>query len=194
MDLVTIFLSTFILIFVGELGDKTQITAGTGTLANKNNIGVIFFSSSLALVTVSGLTVFFAGLISDEYIPIITKTGGVLLCVYGVVLFLRANSPDETTASNTDNQKSYGLFVSYFLLVFMAEIGDKTQFATLAAAIENQSHLFIVFAASASALITVTGITVWGATRIPARWAKKVQQAGAMLMIAYGTYMMYSAT
>jgi len=66
MDLITIFLTTFGLIFIGELGDKTQIAAGTGTLANKKKVRLIFFSSALALVAVAGLTVFGAGFISKE--------------------------------------------------------------------------------------------------------------------------------
>jgi putative Ca2+/H+ antiporter (TMEM165/GDT1 family) len=73
VELLSIFASTFLLVFIGELGDKTQIATGTGTLANRGQPQVVFFSSTLALVTVAGLTVFFAGLIPPAVLPQVQK-------------------------------------------------------------------------------------------------------------------------
>jgi putative Ca2+/H+ antiporter (TMEM165/GDT1 family) len=60
-------------VFVGELGDKTQIAAGTNTLANRRHTGTIFLSSSLALLAVAGLTVFGAGFIPSNLVPLPKK-------------------------------------------------------------------------------------------------------------------------
>jgi putative Ca2+/H+ antiporter (TMEM165/GDT1 family) len=193
VDLFTIFVTTFGLVFIGELGDKTQIAAGTGTLANKNSIRIIFFSSSLALIVVAGLTVFFAGLIPDWLVPAIEVVGGIGLILYGIYLYRKADGPSENDEELLE-KNNHGLFFSHFSVVFVAELGDKTQIATLAVAVENQSYLLLVFTASASALVAVTGLTVWGITKVPTRLVKKVQQTGAALMVAYGVYMLYSAT
>lgn len=187
MDLSTVFISTFLLVFIGELGDKTQIAAGTGTLANAKNVRLIFLSSALALTCVAGMTVFGAGLIPASAVPIIKQIGGVLLVLYGIYLFRKAGAPVEESEERENS--GWKLFFSHFLVVFIAELGDKTQIATLAVAIENQSNLLLVFIASASALVSVTAITVWGVTKIPSAWVKQVQRVGAVLMIAYGVYM-----
>lgn len=188
VDLLTVFVSTFLLVFMGELGDKTQIAAGTGTLANRRQAGTIFFSSALALVTVAGVTVFLAGLIPQSYLPILTKIGGGFLIVYGLYLFFKKdNDTDDKTAP--DLKSAWGLFLIQFFTVLANEIGDKTQFATLGSALKNQTNLLVVFTASASALVAVTGLTVFLATKIPASWAVRLQYIGAGLMIVYGIYM-----
>jgi putative Ca2+/H+ antiporter (TMEM165/GDT1 family) len=189
MDLITIYLSTFLIVFIGELGDKTQIAAGTGALANRKDTRIIFLSSALALVSVAALTVFFAGLIPPEFVPTITKVGGAMLIAYGIYLYLDSGSDDEEDSSE---KSGWILFFSHFSVVFVAELGDKTQIATLAVAIENQSYLFLVFSASASALVTVTAITVWGVTKIPNEMVQNIQKAGAVLMSIYGAYMIIS--
>lgn len=189
MDLGTVFISTFFLVFIGELGDKTQIAAGTGTLANRKQTGAIFLSSILALTAVSGLTVFGAGLIPQAFIPTLTLVGGGLLIVYGIYLFFKTDNSDDTD-DGFEEKSAWGLFLSQFLVVFLAELGDKTQIVTLGAAIKNQAELIVVFVASASALIIVTSITIWGITKVPGGWVKNLQRAGAALMIAYGIYMM----
>lgn len=52
-------------------------------------------------------------------------------------------------------EMDWRVFLSTFALVFLAELGDKTQLATLAMACRTQSRL-TVFVGAALALITVT--------------------------------------
>jgi Ca2+/H+ antiporter, TMEM165/GDT1 family len=190
VDSGTIFLSTFLLVFIGELGDKTQIAAGTGTLANTKRVNTIFFSSALALTCVAGITAFAAGLIPTSAVPTIKQVGGVLLVLYGIYLFRKAGQPDNEEHEE-ETGTGFKLFLSHFSVVFIAELGDKTQITTLAVAVENQNNLYTVFLASASALVTVTLITVWGVTKIPQTWVPIVQRIGAALMVAYGGYMLF---
>ncbi len=51
-------------------------------------------------------------------------------------------------------------FATIFVSVFLAELGDKTQLATVLFAADGQQRAWLVFAAAASALVLSTGIAV----------------------------------
>ena len=64
-------------------------------------------------------------------------------------------------------------FIKIFLVVFLAEIGDKTQIATLLFASEQKVPPLLVFAAAGGALIATTAIAVLLGSQV-ARWVDMV--------------------
>ena len=76
------------------------------------------------------------------------------------------------------------LFGSTFLAVFLAEMGDKTQLATLSFAASGSSR-WLVFAASATALVATSAIAVIAgeavARHVPPVWIKRA--AGALFIV-----------
>lgn len=54
----------------------------------------------------------------------------------------------------------YKLLLTVFASVFIAELGDKTQFATLLFAADNQAAKMAVFAGASLALLLATAVSV----------------------------------
>lgn len=77
------------------------------------------------------------------------------------------------------------LFASTFSLVFLAELGDKTQLATLSLAASGRSRL-MVFLGSAAALVITSAIAVLAgeavARVVPAVWIRRAAGAGFIIM------------
>lgn len=76
------------------------------------------------------------------------------------------------------------LFASTFAAIFLAEIGDKTQLATLSLAAGGSSR-WVVFAASALALIATSAIAVLAgealSRAVPPLWIRRA--AGALFVV-----------
>ncbi len=91
-----------------------------------------------------------------------------------------------TAASNTPKPGMLREFMTAFVTIFLAEIGDKTQLATLLMTAESQSP-WVVFAGAAAALISTSllGVLVgrWLSRRLSEETLQTVTGAG-MLLIA----------
>jgi putative Ca2+/H+ antiporter (TMEM165/GDT1 family) len=86
------------------------------------------------------------------------------------------------------------LFASAFVTVFVAELGDKTQLATLGLASGAGAGRWAVFAGSALALVCTSLVAVLAAGAVgklvPAVWLER--GAGA-LMLCLGAWMLWKA-
>lgn len=80
--------------------------------------------------------------------------------------------------------------ISTFAVVFLAELGDKTQLATLAAAGAARDR-WAVFAGACLALVAASAIAVVAAEAlgrlIPPIWTRR---AAGLLMLALGSYLL----
>ncbi len=96
-----IFISTFLTIFVAELGDKTQIATLAISGTSKRPLAV-FLGSSLALVLASLIGVLLGGSIA-KYIPevFIELTAAVGFMIIGLNLLI-SNPPTEVKESSDE--------------------------------------------------------------------------------------------
>ena len=80
---------------------------------------------------------------------------------------------------------------SIFVAVFLAELGDKTQLATLLFATDRQHHPVSVFVAAASALVVSTAVAVLIGSN-GARYLEMVpvKPIAAVCFIAMGCWML----
>ncbi len=77
---------TFFLIFIAELGDKTQV-ATMLLSAKSNSVMAVFIGSSFALICSSFMGVF-AGAYITKYVPphYIQNTAGILFVAMGILI------------------------------------------------------------------------------------------------------------
>jgi len=77
------------------------------------------------------------------------------------------------------------LFASTFAVIFLAELGDKTQLATLSLAASGKSRL-VVFLAATAALAATSAIAVLAgeavARSVPEVWIRRVAGAGFLIL------------
>jgi putative Ca2+/H+ antiporter (TMEM165/GDT1 family) len=85
-------------------------------------------------------------------------------------------------------------FVTVFGTVFVAELGDKTQLATLLFASKANVSLWLIFAAAASALVLTTAIGV-AAGHVVAEYVnpKHLSYAAGVGFILIGVWTLYQA-
>jgi Ca2+/H+ antiporter, TMEM165/GDT1 family len=186
--------SAFGLIFIAELGDKTQLAVMSQTCKFRRPWPV-FLGGSLALTAVTALGAAGGQLIS-AFIPQIwiRAIAALGFVVMGALIWLEARKADaaaecELTEALSCAPKSgfwdWRAFGATFGLLFFAELGDKTQLTVLGLA-SKQTSPWLAFAGGSVALTAVTAIGVLGGEKlcqiIPQRVILRVS-AGAFVVM-----------
>jgi rubrerythrin len=90
--------------------------------------------------------------------------------------------------------KTFTLFITTFGIIFLAELGDKTQLATMARSASSGGAKWIVFAAAASALVASTLVAVlFGEllTKLVPVWVIKL--CASILFLVFGGFLLKEA-
>lgn len=182
----TIFLSTFGLIFLAELGDKTQLTAMA--LALRYPWKKIFAGIALAFVVLNVAAVV-VGKVLFLLLPIfwVTLVSGLLFLYFGYSTLAHAcDSEEEGERPPTAASAAR----TAFIMIFMAELGDKTQLVTASQAARHSSDLGemgMVFAGSTLALWSVSLLGIFAGKQlvrfIPLCW---IHRTAGLMFLGFG--------
>ncbi|VVB87028.1 Uncharacterised protein [uncultured archaeon] len=179
MDL-TPLLTTFGLIALAELGDKTQLTI-IALSAGYDRVKV-FTGVILAFTLVTGLGVLVGNTLLQVIAPALIKTlAGLLFVIFGIWMLASKSGSDTGSSSPLRNP----LF-STFSMITLAEMGDKTQLTAITLSAKYDSpYLVFLGAVLALASISVMGILI-GRKLCEIAPLSKIKVGAGALFIVFG--------
>jgi len=186
--------TSFALIAAAEIGDKSQLVCMT--LASRHRAMPVFLGAVAAFAFLNTLAVVF-GVAIANWLPeyIVAAIVAFLFAGFGIHS-LRVEIEDET--EEVREKSGHGIFFTTFLLIAVAEFGDKTQLAVVALS-STAVPLAVWFGstaalASTSALGILAGRTIL--QKVPLGLLHKV--SGTLFLIlsvvaGYRAYLGYAA-
>jgi putative Ca2+/H+ antiporter (TMEM165/GDT1 family) len=180
-----IFFSTFGLIFLAELGDKTQLAAMA--LALRYPWQRIFVGIAAAFVVLN-LAAVVVGKVLFLLLPIfwVTLVSALLFLYFGYSTLRHACDSEDDDVGPPPTAATAAR--TAFIMIFMAELGDKTQLVTASQAAQHSESLAgmsLVFAGSTLALWLVSLLGIFAGKQlvrfVPLCWIHRI--AGFMFLV-----------
>jgi putative Ca2+/H+ antiporter (TMEM165/GDT1 family) len=128
VDLSATAITSFALIAAAEIGDKSQLVCMT--LASRHRPLPVMLGALAAFAVLNTLAVVF-GVAIASWLPeyVVGTTVAILFGVFGMhALRAKGGGDDE----DVDEKSGHGIFFTTFVLLTLAEFGDKTQLAVVA--------------------------------------------------------------
>lgn len=147
--------TSFALIAAAEIGDKSQLVCMT--LASRHRALPILLGAVLAFAFLNTLAVVF-GVAIANWLPhyVVAGTVALLFAAFGIHA-LRVEEEDEETEEVVE-KSGHSIFFTTFLLITVAEFGDKTQLAVVA--LSSTALPAAVWLGSTAALSTTSALGV----------------------------------
>ncbi len=173
-------LTSFTLVAASEMGDKTQLLSFSLAARFRKPVPIlagIFVATIANHSLAAGAGTWIAGHFGAKTMAL---TLGVLFLAFGVWT-LKPDTLDEAAAPG-----KFGPFLTTVALFFLAEMGDKTQFATVALGARFQNTLLVTVGTTAGMMVT-DGLAVFLGDRIAHRvQMKQVRWFAASLFFVFG--------
>lgn len=173
----------FAAVGLAELGDKTQLTVLCLASKTKRHLELLL-GIILAFVITDGLAILLGNFITT-YIPIhyIKMVSGAVFILFGIVTLM--SKKEEETACDLKKP-----FASGFLLIFVSEIGDKTQIA--AGLFATKFNPLMVFIGVISALTILSVMAIYLGKFIALKVNKKViSNLAGIVFILVGIFCLF---
>ncbi len=176
------FLVATALVALAEIGDKTQLLSLVLAARYRRPVPII-----LGVLVATLLNHGIAAALGDALAQFLTPSilnWAVVLSFVAMGLWILV--PDKLNENELPQRTASGVFATTVLSFFVAEMGDKTQVATIALAARFAQWIPVVAGTTLGMMLANVPAIVFGhrfADRLPARW---IQATAAVLFIVLG--------
>jgi len=180
----TAFLASLIFVVLAEMGDKTQLLAMAFACRYRwqTVMLAVFWATAVNHFLAASAGKYLAAIVPMEYIKIAAAASFIIFGIWTI----RGDS-----LHGEDKRFNFSPFWTVAIAFFIAEMGDKTQLATIALAVQFNTVLNVWMGTTLGMLVSnAVGIivgTVMG-KNIPERFMKWFS---ALIFIAFGIYGLY---
>lgn len=179
--------SSFFLVAASEMGDKTQLLAFS--LASRFRKPWVVMGGILAATLANHALASSVGTWVSTHVP--ARVMAAVLAATFIGFGLWTLKPD--TLEESGKPPRFGAFLTTVILFFLAEMGDKTQLATVAMAARYQSVLQVT-AGTTLGMLFSDGLAVFLgeklATKVQMKWLRWI---AASLFFLFGAVSLWSA-
>lgn len=180
-------IQAFTLIFIAEMGDKTQIMAMA--FATKFKVKQILIGVFLGSFLNHGLAIAL-GTVLNRFIPLeaLQLVAGVLFVAFGLMSLSIAEDTDED-----DGKKSWGPVLTVAMAFFLGELGDKTQLTALTLATQS-AYPAMVLAGTVLGMVVVSSFGIFIGSKMGDRVPEHIIKVMAFLIfITFGLIKIYDS-
>ena len=177
---ISVTLSTFVLISLAEIGDKSQLVCIT--LAARHRHWPVLLGATTAFLILNTLAVVFGAAVA-AWVPE-RLMAGIVALLFGVFGFHSLFVQVDGELEDLEEKPGHGIFFTTLLLILVAEFGDKTQIAV--AGLASSTAPLPVWTGATIALVVVSALGIWvGRTvlqRLPLHW---LHRAGGAIFLVF---------
>ena len=172
--------ATFLLIAPAEIGDKSQLVCMT--LAARHRGLPVVLGAITAFAVLNLLAVLFGAAVA-AWLPtwVVTAAVAMLFAVFGIsALRYEEDDGDE----EIEEKPGHGIFATTFLMIFLAEFGDKTQIAVAGLGSTASATATWVGATLALSVTSILGVFAGRhlLNRLPLRWIHRISGVFFLLL------------
>lgn len=181
--------TSYTLIIAAEIGDKSQLVCMS--LAARYRALPVIFGAIVAFASLNTLAVIF-GVAIANWVPdyLVAAIVSMLFAVFGIEACYFNDTQDESELRS--EKKAHGLFLTTFILIAVAEFGDKTQLAVVA--LSSTALPLAVWIGATLALSTTTIIGVYaGRTLLKSISLTLLHRLSGIIFIALAVLALYQA-
>jgi putative Ca2+/H+ antiporter (TMEM165/GDT1 family) len=179
--------SSFLLVAASEMGDKTQLLAFS--LATRFRKPWAVMAGILVATLANHALASSVGSWISTHVP--TRVMAALLALTFIGFGLWTLKPD--TLEESGKPPRFGAFLTTTILFFLAEMGDKTQLATLAVAARYQAVVLVTMGTTLGMLLS-DGLAVFLGEKLAGRVQMKwLRWFAAGLFFLFGAVSLWSA-
>ena len=182
------FFNTAAVVALGEMGDKTQVLALLLAVRYQRSLPILIgiFLATLLTMSVTALV----GTTFSSFIPAAVLRWLLVVMFLGIAVWTLIPEDDDDDEEVSSLKSSASLIFTAFLTFLFAELGDKSQIATLIMAAKYGDFANVMAGSTIGEMLAITPAVLLGKTTaqwIPVLW---IRIAAAAVFAAMGVWIL----